>query len=75
MSDSEDNLPSDAAISTKLREVVIAIHKSGNEGDLTVKRVRARAEEELGLPADFFKTSSVWKEKSQNQIKHAVVCK
>jgi hypothetical protein len=74
MSDSEPaDLPSDAAISRTLRDTVIAIHKSGNTDDLTVKRVRARAEQELGLPAGFLKTNSQWKQKSHDQIHEAVV--
>ncbi|KAH9874135.1 hypothetical protein IAQ61_004764 [Plenodomus lingam] len=72
MSDSDQNLPSEAAIATKLRDIVIAIHKSGNTDDLTVKRVRARAEKELGLDDGFFKTNPVWKQKSQEQIVEAV---
>jgi len=74
MSDSEANLPSDTAISNKLRDIVIAIHKSGNTDDLTVKRVRVRAEKELGLDQGFFKTDPGWKRKSQAEIVEAVVC-
>ncbi|KAI8938657.1 hypothetical protein NX059_004527 [Plenodomus lindquistii] len=72
MSDSEGGLPSAAVISDKLRHVVIAIHKSGNTDDLTVKRVRARAEKELGLDEGFLKTDSTWKAKSQAEIVDAV---
>lgn len=74
MSDSDSNQPSDKVIADKLRDVVISIHKSGKPEDLTVKRVRARAEKELGLAEGFFKTSSTWKEKSQEQITSSVVC-
>lgn len=74
MSDSDANVPSDAAITNKLRDVVISIHKSGKTEDLTVKRVRARAEKELGLSEGFFKTSSEWKGKSEQQIRGNVVC-
>jgi hypothetical protein len=73
MSDSGEDRPSEATIASKLRDVVIAIHKTGNTEDLTVKRVRARAEKELGLTEGFFKTDSSWKQKSQGQIVHAVV--
>ncbi|KAI4619018.1 hypothetical protein J4E83_005970 [Alternaria metachromatica] len=72
MSDSEADRPSEATISTKLRDIVIAIHKSGKSEDLTVKRVRARAEKELALDEGFFKTDSTWKEKSQKVIVDAV---
>lgn len=74
MSDSEAGIPSEDAISRKLRDVVITIHQSGNADDLTVKRVRARAEKELGLDAGFFKTDAQWKQKSQDAIVDAVVC-
>lgn len=66
-------MPSEAAISNKLRDVVVAIHKTGKTEELTVKRVRARAEKELGLDEGFFKTNSSWKQKSQDAIVEAVV--
>ncbi|CAO2652215.1 Nn.00g004980.m01.CDS01 [Neocucurbitaria sp. VM-36] len=72
MSDSEGGLPSETAIYSKLRHVVVAIHKSGNTDDLTVKRVRARTEKELGLDEGFFKTHPSWKQKSQDAIVEAV---
>lgn len=67
-------MPSEAAISRKLREVVIAIHKTGKAEDLTIKRVRVRAEKELGLEDGFLKKDSVWKQKSNDIIMQAVVC-
>lgn len=73
MSDSEGALPSESTISQKLRDVVIALHKAGNADDLTVKRVRARAEKELSLPEGYLKTNSGWKQKSQDAIHAAVV--
>jgi hypothetical protein len=73
MSDSEADIPSEASITRALRDVVISIHTSGNSDDLTVKRVRTRAEEELGLPAGFFKNHD-WKQKSHELIHEAVVC-
>jgi hypothetical protein len=73
MSESEGSQPSEAAISRKLRDIVIALHKAGNAEDLTLKRVRARAEKELSLPEGFLKTNSEWKQKSQSTIHEAVV--
>lgn len=73
MSGSERDTPSDAQIASKLRDVVIAIHKSGKTDDLTVKRVRARAEKELGLDDGFFKRDASWKDRSQKTIVDAVV--
>jgi hypothetical protein len=74
MSDSETaDRPSDSIIARTLREVVIATHKSGKDEDLTVKRVRAKAEEQLGLSAGYLKTNQNWKQKSQDAILEAVV--
>jgi hypothetical protein len=73
MSDMEVDRPSDATIAQKLDEVVLAIHEAGNPDDLTVKRVRVRAEKELSLPDGFFKRDSNWKQKSQDAIHDAVV--
>ena len=74
MSDSEtEDRPSDAIIALTLRDVVIATHKSGKDEDLTVKRVRAKAEEQLGLSAGYLKTNQEWKQKSQDTILEAVV--
>lgn len=70
MSDTEQS--SDTAILKKLQDVVISLHKSGNTADLTVKRVRTRAEEALGLPAGLLKGAE-WKQKSQDAIMEAVV--
>jgi hypothetical protein len=75
MSDSEGGMPSEAAISQKLRDVVISIHKTAKPEDLTVKRVRVRAEKELSLPDGFLKKDPVWKQKSQDTILAAVVSK
>ncbi|KAF2640404.1 hypothetical protein P280DRAFT_470072 [Massarina eburnea CBS 473.64] len=72
MSDSETtNLPAESAIVKALRDVVISIHKGGNTDDLTIKRVRARAETELGLPDGFLRRQE-WKQKSQSLIHEAV---
>lgn len=65
-------MPSEAAISRALRDAVIAIHRSGATENLTVKRVRARVETELRLPAGFLKNQD-WKQKSNNVIHDAVV--
>ena len=72
MSESEADIPSEATLSRALRDDVIAIFKSGNEDDLTVKRVRTRTENRLGLPNGFFRREN-WKQKSQELIHEAVV--
>lgn len=56
----------------QLQDVVISLHKAGNSDDLTVKRVRTRAEEALGLEAGFFNNPE-WKQKSKDTIVEAVV--
>ena len=71
MSDSDQ--PSEATVRKQLQDIVISLHKAGNTDDLTVNRVRTRAEEALGLEAGFFNSSSDWKQKSKDTIKEAVV--
>jgi hypothetical protein len=74
MSDSDSpNPPSDEAISEALRNVVISLHKAGDTDELTVKRVRTRAETSLGLPAGYLKGDEHWKQKSHEVILDAVV--
>jgi hypothetical protein len=64
--------PSDAAILQKLQDIVISLHEAGNDDELTVKRVRTRAEEALDLPDGLLKGAD-WKQKSQAAIVAAVV--
>lgn len=80
MSDSESEAeapvpsgPSDQAQENSLRETVAEIFKSGNMDELTVKRVRLAAEAKLGLPAGHFKSTGVWKMRSEEIIKDEVV--
>ncbi|KAF2876717.1 hypothetical protein BDV95DRAFT_235032 [Massariosphaeria phaeospora] len=73
MSDPETgHQPSDATISRALRDSVVRVYQSGRTDELTVKRVRAKVEEELGLRAGFFKTTEGWKQKSNDLIHEAV---
>jgi hypothetical protein len=73
MSDSETaDIPTDTTIVRAIRDVVISIYKSGRTDDLTVRTVRERAEEELGLSGGFLKNEA-WKQKSKDVIKEAVV--
>ena len=71
MSDSDSdlstpaNLPTDAEIESTILKVVRA---RDNDEDLSIKIARARAEEELGLPTDFFKNDGQWKERSKELI-------
>lgn len=75
MSDSSlsDALPSDATIEQCLRKAIQKVYKSGKLEDLTVKRMRKAAEEDLDLQDDFFKNHSTWKERSKVVIQSEVV--
>jgi len=70
MSDSEDapSVPSDSRIDRALRDVVAALFKAGDLENLTVKRVRKSVEQQLALPADYFKSHDVWADKSKRVI-------
>ena len=67
LSDAPDAPPNDTLEST-LRRVVRDALKSGD--DITVRIARTRAEEELGLDADFFK-QGIWKDRSKDLIEEA----
>lgn len=77
MSDSEAStqFPSSLAIEQGLRATVARIFRSANHDNLTIKRVRKAAEEELELPDDFFKNSKDWKDRSKDLITAEVVCR
>lgn len=65
--------PSQAALEQALRNAVQRVYKLGNMEELTVKRIRAAAEQDLDLEEDFFKTDTTWKVKSKNIIESEVV--
>ena len=69
----DSDQPSEATVRKQLQDIFVSLHKAGNTDDLTVNRVRTRAEEALGLEAGFFNSSSNWKQKSKDTIKEAVV--
>jgi hypothetical protein len=75
MSDSEASisLPSNPKIEQALRRVIERIFKSGDHDNLTLKRVRKAAEDDLELPNDFFRTNDDWKERSKVFITSEVV--
>lgn len=75
MSDSEDSarLPPEPRIEEALRQAVATISKSGNHEELTVNRVRAAAEADLGLPKGFLKSNVQWKNRSKDIITDEVV--
>lgn len=75
MSDSSlsDGPPSDATLEQALRHAVQDVYKRGDLEQLTVKRIRKAAEEDLDLQDDYFKQDTAWKEKSKAIIESEVV--
>ena len=65
--------PADATLEQALRKAVQQIYKSGDLENLTIRRLRKVAEEDLDLDDDFFKIDPIWKEKSKNVIQAEVV--
>lgn len=64
---------SQSALEQALRNAVQRVYKLGNLEELTVKRIRTAAEQDLDLEEDFFKTDSTWKGKSKKIIESEVV--
>lgn len=73
----EESVPTPAEVKrvTKaLQDAVKQFYADNEERDkLTVRNVRARAEESLGLDTDFLKSHTFWREKSKALIQAAVV--
>ena len=67
------SLPTHAELEQALKNVVHDIYKSGDLENLTVKRVRKAAEENLDLEEGFFKNDKTWKDKSKDVILSEVV--
>ena len=76
MSDSplSDAAPDDNVLELELRQVVRGTHAKGNLEELTVKRVRAATEKNLGLKDGFFKEQR-WKDMSKTIIEDEAVRK
>ena len=75
MSDSSSlsvSVPSAFKLEEALRDAVQHVYRTGNLEDLTVKRVRKAAEEQLGLEVDYFKNDPSWKENSKSIIQSEV---
>ena len=68
-----DSAPSRLVLETALRNAVQQVYDSGNLENLTVKRVRKAAEEQLGLAEGYFKNGSFWPEASKQIIQFEVV--
>lgn len=61
--------PSDVILEKTLRDIV----RKAEVDPITVKRVRAAAEQRLGLDENFFKSHNEWNEKSKDIIEAAFV--
>ncbi|KAA6411496.1 MAG: hypothetical protein FRX48_04776 [Lasallia pustulata] len=74
MSDSSlsDGPPSGATLEHALRRAVQNVYTSGDLEQLTLKRIRKAAEEDLDLQDGHFKQDTVWKEKSKAIIESEV---
>ena len=75
MSDSSlsDEPPSDATLEQALRQAVQNVYKKGDLEQLTVKRIRKAAEQDLDLQDGYFKEGIAWKEKSKAIIESEAV--
>ena len=68
-----DGPPSDATLEQALRQAVQNVYKRGDLEQLTVKRIRKAAEEDLDLEDGYFKQDTTWKVKSKAIIESEVV--
>lgn len=66
-------IPQDAVLEQALRKAVTDARNSGSLESLSVNAARAAAEQQLGINADFFKSSGKWKARSKQIIGDAVV--
>lgn len=75
MSDSSlsSAIPSHAILEQALRDAVQLVYKNGNLEDLTIKRMRTAAEQDLNLEEGFFKNDTKWKDESKSIIQSEVV--
>lgn len=67
------SVPSDDVIETTLRRMVFDVWSTEKFEELTVRRIRGKAEKALGLDEGFFKGDERWKVKSDQIIKDEVV--
>lgn len=65
--------PAKATLEQALRHAVQRVYKNGNLEELTVKRLRTAAEQDLDLEDGFYKNDPKWKEESKNIIQAEVV--
>lgn len=65
--------PTKVTLEQALRHAVQRVCRDGNLEDLTVKRIRIAAEQDLGLEDGFYKSDPKWKEESKTIIQSEVV--
>lgn len=65
--------PKSATLEQALRNAVQRVYKNGNLEELTVKRIRTAAEQDLDLEEGFYRNNAKWKEESKNIIQTEVV--
>jgi hypothetical protein len=70
---SSSSTPSDSLLEQELRTVVRRFYDEGRLDDITVKRVRKAAQDNLKLEDGFFK-SNAWKDRSKDIIAEEAVC-
>jgi hypothetical protein len=65
--------PSASEIEAALRRIVADLYAAERYADLTVKRVRVAAEQQLGLDDGWFKADDEWNTRSKDVISSEVV--
>jgi hypothetical protein len=65
--------PDEETIEFTIRDIVTELFRAGDFENLTVKRVRTQAEENLGLDAGWFKRHAEWKDRSASVIHEEAV--
>jgi hypothetical protein len=66
--------PAPVAIESTIRDIISELYRTDKLEQLTVKRVRIAAEQELSLDPGWFKTHEVWKDRSKKFIEEEAVC-
>jgi hypothetical protein len=66
--------PAPVAIESTIRDIISELYHTKKLDELTVKRVRIAAEQELSLDPGWFKTHEVWKDRSKKFIEEEAVC-
>jgi hypothetical protein len=70
----EMSSPAPVAIESTIRDIISELYRTNKLEELTVKRVRIAAEQELSLDPGWFKTHEVWKDRSKKFIEEEAVC-